>query len=305
MPLDPQVVDLLEKLKALRPKPTEEMTVEEARAAFLKIKALAGPPRPVAKVEDSVWPGGIPVRIYTPEGARGALVYYHGGGWVIGGLETCDIPCRALAHAANCVVVSVDYRLAPEHKFPIPLQDCLAAAEHAWKIRESLAGPGAKLALGGDSAGGNLAAAVAALVRDQGTAAPSFQLLIYPVTNYDFSTPSYHDNAEGYVLTTAAMKYYWAHYLPNPEAGADPRASILRNPRLNDLPEALVITAEYDPLRDEGEAYARKLQAAGVQVDLRRFEGLVHGFFQMAGVLDRGARAADEVGAVLKRALRA
>ena len=197
-------------------------------------------------------------------------------------------------------MVSVDYRLAPEHKFPIPAEDCYAATRH---VAENAAAFGAdpdRIAVGGDSAGGNLAAAVTLMARDRGGPRLSFQLLIYPATDFAFDTSSYRANAEGFGLTRKAARWYWSQYLPRPEDGANPLASPLRAQDLRGLPPARVITAEYDPLRDEGEAYAARLRAAGVRAEVRRFDGQIHGFFSMCGIMDQGKAAIDDAAAALR-----
>ncbi len=304
MPLDPQASDFLEKVAAIRTKEYDQMPVEEARAAFQKLKAFAGTLELVSKVYDQELEDGIPVRVYEPDGAVGVLVYFHGGGWVLGSRDTCDGHLRKLANAAGCAIVSVDYRLAPEHKFPIPLEDSFSATRSVWHIREQLGGSNAKVAVGGDSAGGNLAAAVCVLARDLGEMELAFQLLIYPVTNYAFDTPSYKENAEGKLLTERSMRFYWKQYLSTPDDGENPLASVLLAKDVSRLPPGLVLTAEFDPLRDEGEAYAEKLRKAGVDMRVKRYDGLVHGFFQLGGVIDRGQSAVVETGMVLRQALK-
>ncbi len=307
MPLDTQARALLDQMAAAGAPPFESLTPEQAREMIMQMRELAGPPEPVARVEDRVAAtaaGPIPVRIYTPEaaGPLPMLVYFHGGGWVIGNLETVDAPCRALANRAGCLIVSVDYRLAPEHKFPAAAEDCYAATRWAAEHAAELGGDPARIAVGGDSAGGNLAAVVALMARERGGPRLAYQLLIYPVTNYDFSTPSYQENAEGYLLTKNAMVWFWDHYLRQPSDGEHPYASPLRAADLRGLPPAFVITAEYDPLRDEGEAYADRLRQAGVPTELRRYDGMIHGFFQMAGVLDQGKQVIADAAAALRAA---
>ncbi len=261
-------------------------------------------PENVAKIEDRSVPGGPRVRVYTPAGPcpKPALVYFHGGGWVLGAPETIDVPCRRLANASGCVVVSVDYRLAPEHHFPTPLDDCYTATRYVAEHAAELGVDSRRIAVGGDSAGGNLAAAVTLLARDRGGPALAFQLLIYPVTNHAFDTPSYQAFGRDFGLSEAAMRWFWTQYLARPEDGDNPLASPLKAD-LRGLPPALVITAEFDPLRDEGEAYAARLRAAGVHVQARRYDGQLHGFFQMGGVMDKGNKAIDDSAAALCAAL--
>ena len=306
MPLDPQAEAFLDQVKAMGLPPFEEMTVDQAREAILGMRELAGPPEAIA-TEDRAIPspdGDIPARIYTPAGSGPfpVLVYFHGGGWVIGNLETIDAPLRALANRASCLTVSIDYRLAPTHKFPVAAEDCYAATRWVADNAVVFKGDPARIAVGGDSAGGNLAAVVALMARDRSGPPLVYQLLIYPVTNHDYSTPSYQENAEGYLLTKNAMVWFWNHYLRNEEDGRNPYASPLQAKDLSGLPPALVITAEYDPLRDEGEAYAARLREAGVAVEVRRHHGMIHGFFQMAAVMDQGKQAIEEAAHGLRSA---
>jgi acetyl esterase len=233
------------------------------------------------------------VRIYWPSETPGLpiLVYFHGGGWVLCNLDTHDETCRSLAKQASCIVVSVDYRLAPEHRFPAAVEDCHAATKWVAENARSLGGDASRLAIGGDSAGGNLTASVALLARERGGPSLAHQLMIYPVTDARFDTQSYRDNGEGMFLTTNAMRWFWEQYLPTPADGANPHASPLRAEDLRGLPPATVITAEMDPLRDEGEAYGRRLGEAGVPVEVRRYDGVIHGFFGMTLVLEKARDA--------------
>lgn len=250
----------------------------------------------VASVEDQtvVGPhGDVPVRVYRPElkDAPPVLVYFHGGGWVLGSLETHDAICRALANAARCVVVAVDYRLAPEHPFPHGLQDCQAVVRWVQESSDELGVDGQRVAVGGDSAGGNLAAAVANGSRDENAKPLCHQLLIYPVIDVEQATESYRENAEGYLLTALGMKMFWELYLGEAAASESALASPARVADLSDLPPATVITAQYDPLRDEGEIYAERLKAAGNQVALRRWDGVFHGFVGFADRIAKGSEA--------------
>ncbi|MGI8550720.1 MAG: alpha/beta hydrolase [Dehalococcoidia bacterium] len=308
MPLDPQVQAIVEQTAALGLPPAHTLSPQEARRQHAASRIHSGPPEPVERVEDRRLPGPdgeIPIRIYAPRSIAPlpALVYFHGGGWVVGSIETHDAVCRSLSNAAGCMVISVDYRLAPEHRFPAAAEDAYAAtrwlAEHAGEV-----GADAKrLAVGGDSAGGNLAAVVTLMARERGGPLLVYQLLIYPVTDSDLDTASYRQNGDGYLLTKAGMAWFWDHYIP---AGAhdrqDPYASPLRAPNLRDLPPALVITAEYDPLRDEGEAYATRLRESGVQATYSRYDGMVHGFVALATPIDRRADAIAEAAAGLRAA---
>jgi acetyl esterase len=308
MALDPAAAGLLEQMAAAGLPPLNELSPPEAREAAAGFVELAGPGEEVASVENRTVPGPagpVPVRIYTPgrgSAPRPALVYFHGGGWVIGDLETTDAICRALANRAACVVVSVDYRLAPEYKFPVPLDDCYAAftwvAEHAGEIGVDPT----RLAVGGDSAGGNLSAAVALRARDEGGPALRLQLLVYPVTDHNFDTVSYKENGDGYLLTKDMMVWFWDHYLDSPKDGDNPLACPLRARDLSGLPPARVFTAEFDPLRDEGEAFAARLAAAGVPVTHTRYDGQIHAFWTMLAVMPAAWKAADEAAQALREA---
>jgi acetyl esterase len=305
MPLDPQAQAVLEQMAEAGLPPLGSVSVEETRQGMVAATAAGEEPEPVAKVEDRTVPGSagqIPVRIYTPQGSGPfpVLVYFHGGGWVIGNVDTHDPTCRTLANAAGCVVVSVDYRLAPEHKFPAAVDDCYAATQWVAANAAAINGDSGRIAIGGDSAGGNLTAVVAIEARERGGPPLVFQLLVYPVTDYSFSTPSYRDNADGYLLTKDSMVWFWDHYLRSEADGQDYRASPLRASDLTGLPPALVITAEYDPLRDEGEAYAARLQESGVSVTCTRYDGMIHGFYGLTAVVDQARKAVEESVAALR-----
>jgi acetyl esterase len=309
MPLDPDVRHLLDQLEQQGLPPFEDMSVSQAREVIGGFIELQAEPPAIARVEDRTVPGPageIPIRVYTPEAETGGpmIVYYHGGGWVIGNLDVVDKPCRALAQQTSSVVVSVDYRLAPEHKFPACVDDCYAATVWAAEHAAELGGDARRLVVSGDSAGGNLAAVVSLLARDRGGPHIAYQVLIYPVTDHSFDRPSYRENADGYLLTTAAMRHFWGLYLNTPEEGAAPIASPLRATDLSGLPPALVVTCEFDPLRDEGEAYAERLRAAGVPVKISRYDGMIHGFFWMSGAVRRAHDLFDEIAAELAAALR-
>lgn len=305
MPLDPQARALIEAAAGLPP--TETLTPEEARAGHReRAKLTSGEPQPVAEVREAK-AGDVPVRIYVPDGGAPmpGLVFFHGGGWVTGDLDTHDVLCRALANGAGCTVVAVHYRLAPEHKFPAAIDDAVAATRWVAEHAAELGIDPNRLAVAGDSAGGNLAAAVAQVLRHEGGPQLAYQVLIYPVIDHNFDTQSYIENADGYRLTRAGMQYYWAHYLPDRSHANDHRASPIRAENLSDLPPALVITAEYDPLRDEGRAYADGLRDAGVPVIYREYPGMIHGFVSQAGVLDAGKRAIAEITESLREAFAA
>ena len=300
MPLDPQAQAALYARAGVPP--LESLTPAEARAQSGAVPRLPGPN--VAKVEDLSVPGEgveIPVRVYTPAGDRaGALVWLHGGGWVIGSIETNDATCRALANEAGCVVVSVGYRLAPEAKFPLPLHDCFAATRWTVEHAEGLGIEPNAVAVGGASAGGNLAAAVALMARERGGPVLAHQLLVYPVVGNDDSSQSFQDNGEGYGLDRTTMEWYWDHYVRDEADASNPLAAPLLADDLSGLPPALVITAEYDPLRDDGEAYADRLRQAGVETTCSRYDGMIHGFFSAGAPVDRTWDAIAEAAAALR-----
>jgi acetyl esterase len=308
MPLDPQARAFLDEMNSLGGQPLYTMGVDGARRVMDLLATLRPPLAPVASAVDRRIPGPageIPVRVYTPNGTAPfpVLVYFHGGGWVIGGLETHDGVCRALADGAGCVVVSIDYRLAPEHRYPAAAEDCYAATRWAAAHAAELGADAARLAVAGDSAGGNLAAVVSLMARDRSGPPIAFQLLIYPVTDARADTRSYRDNAEGYLLTAGDMDWFWGHYLGDEKAkGAEPYASPLRATDVTRLPPALVITAEFDPLRDEGEAYAARLKEAGVAARVTRYDGMIHGFFGMGHLMDKARAAVAESCAALEQA---
>jgi acetyl esterase len=306
MPLDPDAAALMKAMEAVGP-PLWELSPVEARA---RMAAVPRPPNPeaVGSIEEHrVAAGGveIPVRLYRPAGAGPwpVLVLLHGGGWVVGSVDSADPTARALCNAAGCAVASVEYRLAPEHPFPAGVDDCYAATR--WVAREGarLGVDAARIAVGGDSAGGNLAAAVALRARDEGGPPLAFQLLIYPVTDFDRDTPgSMRRNADGYILTRDGMIWFDRHYLSRPEDRDHPYAAPLRARDFSRLPPALVITAEFDPLCDEGEAYGARLAQAGVPARVSRYDGVFHGFFGMKGMLAKADAAHREAAAALRRA---
>jgi acetyl esterase len=309
MAVTAEVRSVLDALAALDVGSVAEHPPDEVREAYNALSAMATKDE-VASVTDLVIPtpdGDIPVRVYMPLGEadwpRPVLVYFHGGGWVIGNIETHDATCRSLANGADVVVVSVDYRLAPEHPYPAGLDDCLAAVRWVVDNADELAVDPERLAVGGDSAGGNLAALVTHRFRDNGPTI-RFQLLIYPATDLTLSHPSIDENGDGYYLTKETMVWFVDHYLGKHDA-TDPSISPLHAPAevLRDLPPALVITAEYDPLRDEGEAYAKALRAAGVEATASRYDGMIHGFFSMRDWIPEGKAAIHEASQALRVAL--
>ena len=304
MPVDPQAQIILDQLETVGGPALHEQTPEAGREMFTAFAALGGPGEPVASTEDREIPGPagpIPVRVYTPEGDPPfpVVVFFHGGGFVIGNRDSHDAVCRELTNAAEAVVVSVDYRLAPEHPFPAAPEDCFAATQWVHAHAAELGGDPARLAVAGDSAGGNLAAVVCLMARDAGGPSICAQVLVYPATELSMSHPSIEENGEGYLLTAEDMSWFMGHYQPDVD---DPRASPLKAESHAGLPPALVITGEYDPLRDEGEAYADKLRAAGVPVVLSRYDGQIHGFFQLRSVIDAAGKAMDECARQLQEA---
>jgi len=295
--------------------PTHTLSPLDARAFYRERRALLQPePQAVAQVQElnATGPHGpIPLRLYRPmpsspaiAGALPVLVYYHGGGWLMGDLDTHDTLCRELANAAGCAVVAVDYRMAPEHRFPAAVDDALAATRWVHQQAGALGLDAARLAVGGDSAGGNLAAVVALAARDAGNLPIRFQLLIYPATDMRRGAPSHTTNGDGYLLTKETIDYFHGHYIIDVAHDLDWRASPLLHPDLSNLPPALVLTAGFDPLRDEGMDYAVALTAAGNRAAYVCFERQIHGFITMGKVLDEANTAVALCAAELRRALR-
>lgn len=290
---------------------TERQSVEETRAERLKEAAIVAhrPPVPMQRVEPLELPGpagSIAARLFTPPGAEepgGLLVYFHGGGWVIGGLDTHDDPCRFLAAHSGARVLSADYRLAPEHPFPAAAEDALAAYEWTAANAERLAADPGRIGVGGDSAGANLAAGVCLLARDAGTPSPAMQLLIYPVTETAGTAASRRTFGEGFLLTRADMDWFEERYLPPGADRNDPRVALLEASELSGLPPAYIATAGFDPLRDEGEEYARRLREAGVPVALRRHPGLIHTFANLTAICPSARSAMLEAAGALRLGL--
>ena len=292
MPVDPAIQGMLTLLASLNGRTLAEGTPEEGRQMFLKLTVGARAPEsvvPVRATEDRTVPGAageLPARVYRPEadGPVPTIVFFHGGGFVIGDIETHDNQCRMVCRDVGAVVLSVAYRLAPEAPFPAAVEDCLAATRWAAEHVGELGGDSDRLAVAGDSAGGNLAAVVAQTARDEGGPQLAAQLLVYPSTDFAGEYASRTENAEGYFLTASDIEWFGGHYAGTYEDPTDPRLSPLRAQDLSGLPPAVVVTAEFDPLRDEGEAYARALEAAGVPVVLRRYDGMIHGFFDLGAL---------------------
>ena len=304
MTVEPAVQFFLDEMAKRATGEMTTMTPDELRAQYRMQSGMAtGPEMPTSDTSVPGPAGPIPVRVYEPAGSSAdgpTIVWYHGGGWVIGDLETADPTCRRLAAATGMRLISIDYRLAPEHRYPAAADDAFAA----WKaIAEgALGGPASWLAVGGDSAGGNLTAVVSQMARDRGARLPDFQLLVYPVTDVMGDTKSRRENAEGYMLTDAAMVWFANHYLTEEQA-TEAYASPLQASSLAALPPAHVITAQYDPLRDEGEAYAAALVAAGGQATAKRYDGQIHGFFGAPELFGPTAqKAVDDAAAILRTA---
>ena len=285
MALDSATLKFLEEMADWGKKPVSECTLQEARALASNLAELAGPAPEMWRVEERSLEGvdsAVTLRILTPfEYVRGVLVYYHGGGWVTGSVDEYETVARKLAERTSCAVVLVDYRLAPEHGYPAAVNDSYAALEWVGKHISDIVGEGVPLMVAGDGSGGNLAAVTAMRARDRGGPAIALQALIYPVTDADFDRPSYMDPENQLLLTRDDMMWYWGHYLPKAPCRREPDASPLRAESLHGLPPAVILTAEHDVLRDEGEAYAARLREAGVPTDLQRHAEQMHGFFTL------------------------
>jgi len=311
--LHPQARALLDLIEATGVAPLHTLTPAEARASYRDRRFFTQPAPPeVAQVRNLAVPSpaaDIALRLYRPlcsaaDALLPVLVYYHGGGWVIGDLDTHDTLCRELANGAGCAVVAVDYRMGPEHRFPAAVDDSVAALQWVHANAARLGLDASRVAVGGDSAGGNLAAVAAIAARDAGGPALAFQLLIYPATDQRRTAPSHAANGQGYLLTRDTMAYFHDHYLAGPAHDLDWRASPLLHPDLKGLPPAFVLTAGHDPLRDEGLQYAQALTAAGNAATLVCFERQIHGFILMGKVIDEANVAVQLCAAELRRALR-
>jgi len=289
MPLDPQLQAMRDKRERDQVAPLYTMSLAEARAADLaSIQAAGGSPEPVHEVTDHRLPDGPQVRIYKPAGTGPlpVLMYFFGGGWVLGTIDTADGIARSLANAAGCIVAVTGYRLAPEHPFPAAIEDCWAATRWVAANAAELGADPGRIAVGGDSAGGNLAAALTLMAQEAGDLTLAGQLLVYPNTDQLADDESLRENGDPWLFNHHSVRWYREHYLTDPDDATNPLASPLRAETLKGLPPALIITAEYDPLRDQGERYARRLAEEGVPVAVTRYEGMVHGFFAMAGTVD-------------------
>jgi len=309
MPLDHQVKEILKEAEALGLPAYQDLSPAAARRQMLDLAPPVDPLLSVKRVVDRSIPGPegeIPLRLYYPAGDPpfATLVYFHGGGWVIGDLDTHHGFCHALAKTSGCLIVAVDYRLAPEHRYPAAVEDAYAATNWVAQNSDAIQADPIRLAVGGDSAGGHLAAVVALMARDRRGPRIDLQILIYPITDCSFNTPSYIENKEGYMLTRDLMKWFWNHFIEDENQANDPYVSPLRADNLSDLPPALIVTAEYDPLRDEGEAYGKKLQEAGANVTLSRYPGMIHAFIRMTALVDKASEALDEVAGKLREVLK-
>jgi acetyl esterase len=311
MPLEPRVAALIAAMEETFP--PVDLTKSGTRVR-LEVKAAGERVIPTAveevgEVSDRTMPGPggpIPVRVYRPLAPAGEpvplVVFFHGGGWTVCDLDSHDGICRALCNASGCALVAVDYRLAPEHPFPAAVEDAYAATCWLAENARSLGCDPRRLAVVGDSAGGNIAAVVAMMARDRGGPELALQALVYPVIDHSDQTVSHRENGSGYALRSAEVMYYWGQYLARPGDGADPYASPIRAEDLSGLARALVVTGEYDPLRDEGEAYGERLRAAGVPVRVHRYEGMFHSFFSFLAVLDEARQLRDEIASELRDA---
>jgi acetyl esterase len=311
MTLDPDAGRVLEMVRQSGRLPYDQVTPAEARALFRAARDVLCPtPAPVAEIRDlaaAPGPDGnmVPLRLYRGAGTASeeilpALVYFHGGGWVVGDLDTYDSLCRHLANAARCAVVAVDYRLAPEHKFPAAVDDCLAVTRWVGETGGAIGVDSNRLAVGGDSAGGNLAAVISLLARDRGMPTLRAQLLLYPAVDFAMNRASIEQFAEGHLLTLATMRWFAGHYLRGTEDVTDWRASPLRAPDLSRVAPAFVLTAGHDPLCDEGQAYARRLRDDGVAVKQLHIPDQIHGFLTMGRIIRAAEPALDAIGASLK-----
>jgi acetyl esterase len=312
MPLDPTIQALFEALPTLADTQMWRMSPEEARAEFARLTTLANPSAPaIGRTEhaEATGPAGpIPLRIYTPVAGAGtalpAIVYFHGGGFVLGDLDSADALCRTLANESGCRLISVDYRLAPEHPFPAAVDDSFAALSWVEANASSIGVDPNRIAVAGDSAGGNLAAVTALLAREKASPHVAFQVLIYPTTSFRHDAPSVLAFGSGYMLNQATIEWFVSHYVPKDADRGDIRLSPLAASELKGLPPAYVVTAGFDPLHDEGAAYAEKLKAAGVAVTHVDYPTMIHGFFSMQGVVPLAAEAVTAAASAVKQALK-
>ncbi len=308
MPLDPQCEAVLRGLESMGLPPIETMSIEQARETIETFRMMMGPPEDMSVVEERTIPGpggDLRALIYTPEGDGPfpVLVYFHGGGFTAGSIDLVDPICRMLANRSGAIVVAASYRLGPEHPYPAAPDDAYAVVSWVTEHAAEFDGDPARLAVGGDSAGANLATVTCLRSKTEGGPAIVFQLLVYPSVDNTGDYPSFAENGEGYLLTTPLMEWFWANYMGGGTRGDEPYAAPMKAKDLTGLPPAFVITAEFDPLRDEGEAYAARLNEAGVPTDVRRYDGAIHAFFWLPAVVDQGRTAIDAAAAALRKAL--
>jgi acetyl esterase len=308
--LDPKAREFLDYVASLNLPPPETIPLAEMRARYEEtFTRLGGPGVDVGSVRDLDVPGPqgpIPVRVYTPHAASGPrplFVFFHGGGWVNGSRDSYDAVCRLITRESGCVVASVDYRRAPEHPAPEPFEDCYAATVWLAQHGAELGAETSRLGVGGDSAGGNLAAAVAVKARDTGTPRIAHQMLVYPAVTHDQSSASYVAYKDGHFLTADRIAFYYTCFVPRPELAESPYVLPDRSPTLRGLPPATIILAECDPLRDQGIAYAERLRADGVQADVHVYEGMIHAFFSFMALFEQGRAAVAEAGQAVGTAL--
>jgi acetyl esterase len=307
--LHPDAAAILERVRDAGVPPWRSLPPAEGREVYRRrARLFTGDPVPVDAVWDTTFPsaaGPIGLRVYRPDGGRPRpiFVYLHGGGWTLGDLDSHDVVCRRISVAADCMVVSVDYRLSPEHPYPAPMDDAVAAVRWIAEHGGELGGDPSRLAMGGDSAGGNMTAGAVIRLRDEGGPRVALQVLIYPATEPAFEMLSFYENADGFLLTTADVAWFWKNYLgDDPAAAADPYACPGVAPDLTRLPPAVMITGDFDPLRDDGEIYAIKLRAAGVPVVARRFAGMIHGFVALPVEIPAGRQAIRMIATAARRA---
>jgi acetyl esterase len=309
--LDPAVETLLASIKAQGFPGWAYLTIEQGRSMIVGMRALAGAPEQVAHVEDLLIPGSaddpdVPARLYLPEGEPPfpVIVYFHAGGWALGTYDDIDTPVRALANRSGCAILSVNYRLAPEHKYPAAVDDAYAAVKWASQNGERYGFDGDRLAVMGDSAGGTLATVVSMRARDEGEPTIRLQVMVYPMLDHDYETDSYRQFGSNWgVLTRTDIVWFHCHYVSHPDELNLPYVCPLRSTDLRDLPEALIILPEADPLRDEGLRYAERLRQAGVPVEAKVYPGMVHGFWQLGGVIAQGLTAIEDAACVLRSRL--
>lgn len=310
MALDPQAKALLEQFEAAGAQPFETMTPAQARVAVQGFKMLGGRPEHVRRVDHEYVPGptaDLPVRIYWPamraRRPSPALIYFHGSGFVLANIGICDSFCRALANRTRCAVIAVNYQKAPEHKFPIPFDDCYAATQWVFMMANEFGLDKRRIGVIGDSAGGNLAAAVTLRARDEGGPELAYQVLVYPSVQYGWDTASCLEYAEGYSLQRASVEYFWNHYVNDPSDGQNPYCSPLLAEDHSNLPPAFIAIAECDPIADDGRHYAAKLEVARVPVTFQEYEGMIHGFMWMGGALHKTRILLDDIGREVRRAI--